>query len=270
MTGSCGSSSLMKESARQPWVTVVPTVSGSPPSSPVAQRAPSMKSPWQNMPFSGYSSASLGSNMAVMCVSTLMLSSARPVCRAVTCMIAVRKAIGLNSPGSHMLRGVTRSVVQTDSCSTRRCKSRFHEVRFFAEGQASASQLVLWKGLRPGTWLIERASVRCSIASVMFSSPLSPFCSSTSDVRILVSSLFMRSHSWMATSTYGALCSARSGSAVASMSMRTKLSGIVSSSDATMPPTPPLPPPSPPPSSATPVPDRERMVAKSDSALEVR
>jgi hypothetical protein len=86
-----------------------------------------------------------------MCVSTDILSSGRPVARAVTCMMAVTKAMGLNRPGSHSDSGSTRSADQRSSCSTRTSRSENQNCSDFFDAHASFSHDVLWKTLRPGT-----------------------------------------------------------------------------------------------------------------------
>ena len=87
------------ESVMKPAVGVEPMTSGSPASSPMAHRAPSMNSPWQNMPFSGYSVASSGDILVVTYVSTAILSRASPVERAVTWVGEERGRVGWGGVG---------------------------------------------------------------------------------------------------------------------------------------------------------------------------
>jgi hypothetical protein len=74
-----------------------------------------------------------------------------------TCLMAVRKAVGLKRPGSHMDKGSLSSRLQRCSCPHRPIRSRNHVLRLLREGQADFSQLHRWKGLRPGTSWIEMA-----------------------------------------------------------------------------------------------------------------
>mmetsp|Transcript_162501 Transcript_162501/g.394831 ORF Transcript_162501/g.394831 Transcript_162501/m.394831 type:complete len:257 (+) Transcript_162501:564-1334(+) len=133
-----------------------------------------------------------------------MLSSGKPSLRAVTCMIAVLNAVGLNRPDSHKHTGVSISFVHATICWYRRIISENQGSRCFLLHHAYFSQLALDSGFLPGTWSMDSALARSSIGSVMFSSPFWPFCSVSRDVRISVIKVFMFVASCSATSTCGA------------------------------------------------------------------
>mmetsp|Transcript_62307 Transcript_62307/g.150869 ORF Transcript_62307/g.150869 Transcript_62307/m.150869 type:complete len:257 (+) Transcript_62307:376-1146(+) len=212
-----------------------------------------MNRPYTNAPVLGCAVTSSGEAIAVMSVATTILSSGSPVWRAVTCIMAVRKAIGLNRPGSHRHSGRSSSDDQRSNCSTRRSSSRNHDCSPFFDGQAFFSQLVLWNGLRPGTSLMDSAAFRSSIGSDMFNCPFMPFSSSISEKRIIESSVFMRPHSCIATSTKGDRSGTlRSGSAIMWISIITKFSGkrfkmsviVARTASSPLSPAPPPDPPS--------------------------
>ena len=116
-------------------------------------------------------------------------------------MMAVSTAMGLKMPGSQMDRGVSSVADHLLNWSTRRSRSWNQEDRERLLGHAYFSQEHLWKGLRPGTWLMLSAADRSSMGSDMLSEPSRPLRSSTRERRTSSSSAFMRSHSCTATIT---------------------------------------------------------------------
>mmetsp|Transcript_36918 Transcript_36918/g.82728 ORF Transcript_36918/g.82728 Transcript_36918/m.82728 type:complete len:202 (-) Transcript_36918:270-875(-) len=199
-----GRSSLRWESITWPYVSVWPTMIGGPisaDSSRVDQREPSMKRPCRNIPSSGYTVASAMSNMVEKCVSLVMLSSGFWVARAVTCLMAVRYAVGLKSPGIHTESGVIMVSLHSLMHLYRSRRSKFWDWSPFFEGQAYFSQVHFEKGFRPGNSLMEKATIMSSITSVMLSCPLRPLSRSPKVKRISSSSAFIRPHSCMATTT---------------------------------------------------------------------
>mmetsp|Transcript_29373 Transcript_29373/g.94256 ORF Transcript_29373/g.94256 Transcript_29373/m.94256 type:complete len:207 (+) Transcript_29373:553-1173(+) len=202
------------------------------------------------------------SMMVLMCVSVVILSSGAPVRRAVTCMTAVRKAVGLKSPGSQSDSGVTSSSVHSWSCWMRSSMSANCASSALSDGQAMPSHRHRLKGLRPGHWFSVKAVTRSSMACDMLSWPLRPLSSSMSERRISPTSVFMRLHSCTATVTKGAVGPSMSGSALSPSVIISKSSGRRSIRSVMVPFTmsSPEPPPSPPP---PPAPWIARMVMKS-------
>jgi len=89
--------------------------------------------------------------------------------------------MGLKMPGSQMERGVSSVEDHFVNWSTRRSRSWNHDDSGRLLGHAYFSQLHLWKGLRPGTWLMPSAVARSSMGSLMLSEPSRPLRSSTSE-----------------------------------------------------------------------------------------
>merc|ERR1712167_278296 len=112
--------------------------------------------------------------------------------RAVTCITAVRCAVGLNNPGNHMQNGSSSSSVHDVSCACRAFSSMYQEASPFSEGHDLDCHLHMLNGLRPGTSSILKAATRSSMACVMLSCPLRPLSSSTSELRISESNTFIR------------------------------------------------------------------------------
>mmetsp|Transcript_7285 Transcript_7285/g.13425 ORF Transcript_7285/g.13425 Transcript_7285/m.13425 type:complete len:225 (-) Transcript_7285:1413-2087(-) len=201
-----------------------------------------------------------------MCVSLVVLSSACLVLRAITCLTAVRNAIGLKRPDIHVDMGLMASAVHVVSCSQRLRRSLNWGPRFFIDGHAFFSQVHLEKGFLPGHSLIVNAVIMSSMGCVMFSWPLSPLSRSTSVRRISLSRLFMRVHSCNEHTTNGACASSSFGVAVSIRSSMMKSGGrrsvrsFMTVRTMLLPPPPPSPPP----------PDSWRMVTKSVSAPRTR
>ncbi|GIL58845.1 hypothetical protein Vafri_13810, partial [Volvox africanus] len=102
--GMAGCSSLGFESRRQ--------------ASSRSHRAPSSTSPCTYTPSGAASTTCSGLVMRVTSVTNFITSSGSLLARAYVCMTAVRKALGLNNPGSHTVTGVMMSpAVQAASCS---------------------------------------------------------------------------------------------------------------------------------------------------------
>ena len=80
-----------------------------------------------------------------------------------TCLIAVRSAVGFISPGSQTEYGRESDLLQSVSWLLLISRSANQEVRLFLDAQAYLSHEHVWKGLRPGTWLI---SMHCAMSSM--------------------------------------------------------------------------------------------------------
>ena len=116
---------------------------------------------------------SSGSLNADTCVSVDILSSASELFRAVTCLMAVRKAVGLKRPGSQTDVGVLMpsAPLQAVSCSQRWIRSANQGSRPFIDGHAYFSQDAVWNGFRPGTCLMSSADMSSSMTKASPSGP---------------------------------------------------------------------------------------------------
>lgn len=204
--GITGESSLSIISQRQPCS----------PLRPSSQPAPSRLRPLMYEPEAAYSGMSSTSTTLVTSVFRVMSSRGRFVARAVICMIAVKKDIGLKSPETHSTDGVMNSSLHLSSCSQRKIKSSIQASKFFLEKQAFFAH-------QAGIWFLLSASARVSIDSVMLRVPLRPASSSMRVILISERRPFMRSHSCRQTTTKGGL-----SVALANKSSMTNFSGVFS------------------------------------------
>mmetsp|Transcript_17794 Transcript_17794/g.60079 ORF Transcript_17794/g.60079 Transcript_17794/m.60079 type:complete len:206 (-) Transcript_17794:7051-7668(-) len=201
ISGSAGSSSFGLLSWSTPVQATASHMYAVASSSCLPQQAPSQKRPWTKAPSGSASVRSSGERTEEMCVSVVILSKGSAWFLAVTCLMAVRKAVGLKRPGSHNASGARRlsASAHLESCAQRRMTSSNQLGSPFIEGQAKTSHDAVWNGLRPGTCRMDSAESRSSIFCDMFSWPSKPFFSSSSDRAISAVRSFIRPSSCSTT-----------------------------------------------------------------------
>eukprot|EP00966_Prymnesium_polylepis_P302826 6995877-Prymnesium_polylepis.1 len=119
---------------------------------------------------------------------TRIWSSESILARAVTCIDAVTKPIGLKQPASQTDGGSTSTgfvgAAQSSSCAQRSCRSLYHAERFL---RLYVPVGPIWPHVLSqlgGTWFMKIAEMSASIASEMLSAPLRPSASSLSCERM--------------------------------------------------------------------------------------